>query len=274
VAVVWDVNCNEFELTATDPDGDRILATPMVDGPFKGNSAAFDVQTQPGEVLIADGGYTVNVLAVQNPVAGESPIPLVSQALPVFNPDSAAVRSCVGGCAKFSTTDLQSATDTGGAYQYAQVVLPLTEATPFWSQFRKYDESTGQWGRFVIDGRNDVKTALFESGIECPEPGSGAYDRPAFPRLPEKLRDGDNCVQITIEDGGPNDTSGLPGVPDGTVSDPGGVAEVAGQGIPSPATSGGGCTLNASMADNPLKGGAWWLLLAAISLLGLYRRRA
>lgn len=269
VVVVWDVNCNKFQLTTTDPDGDGILASQMVDGPFKGFNAAFDLNTVAGEPPIADGGYTVTIPTVQNPVDGESPLPLTTLPLPVFTADPDALRSCVGGCAKFSTTELRSGTDTAGAYQYTQVVLPLSETTPFWSLYRKYDEATNSWVPFVIDGRNNVLTAPLDPvSNECPEPGNGAYDRPFSGALADKLRENDWCVQLTIEDNGPNDAN--PAV--GTVDDPGGVAEVASGVLPSPSTSGGGCTIS-SNPDAPARDGTWWLVTGLLGWLGWRMRR-
>ena len=267
VVVVWDVGCNKFELTTTDPDGDGILSTPMVDGPFKGFNAAFDVKTQPGEPPIADGGYTVTVATAQNPVAGESPLPLTTQALPAFTADSAAVRSCVGGCYKFTTTDLLDGNDVAGAYKYAQVTLPLSEVTPFWSLYRKYDEATMTWGPFTINNRNNVLTAPLDQGTgECPEPGNGTYDRPSSGALTDKLRENDLCVQLTIEDNGPNDANPAAG----TVDDPGGVAQVPAGVLPKPESS-GGCTVAGSTVD-PAKGGAWWLVAGFLTWMGWKRR--
>jgi hypothetical protein len=267
VVVVWDVGCNKFELTTTDPDGDGILSTPMVDGPFKGFNAAFDVKTQAGEPPIADGGYTVTVATAQNPVAGASPLPLTTQALPAFTADSTAVRSCVGGCYKFTTTDLLDGNDAGGAYKYAQVTLPLSEATPFWSVYRKYDEATMTWGPFTTNNRNNVQTAPLDQGTgECPEPGNGTYDRPFSGALAGKLRENDMCVQLTIEDDGPNDANPAAG----TVDDPGGVAEVPAGVLPKPESS-GGCTVAGSTVD-PAKGGSWWMLAGFLTWMGWKRR--
>jgi len=270
VAVVWDVDCNKFQLTSSDPDGDGVLASRMVDGPFKGNNAAFDVSTQPGEPPIADGGYTATIAVAENTVSGESPIPLTLDPLPAFNPDPAAVTSCVGGCAKFTTTDLLDGMDAGGAYQYAQAVLPLTTTTPFWSLYRLYDEGTGTWGPFRIDNRNNVRTAPLEAvSGECPEPGNGDYDRPITGSLADKLRAGDWCVQLTIEDGGPNDADGMA---NGSVSDPGGVAEVPAVGLPATQTSGGGCSI-AGHRTTAADAGHWWLLAGLLGWLGLKRRK-
>ena len=50
---VWDVSGDVYTgltLTATDPDGDGILGTPQVDGPFMGISAAINLTADPAPV--------------------------------------------------------------------------------------------------------------------------------------------------------------------------------------------------------------------------------
>jgi hypothetical protein len=265
VAVVWDVGCKQYMLTTTDPDGDGILGSRMVDGPFKNWNAAFDLKTATGVTPIADGGFTTSVPAVQNPDGGKSPLPLtVDNAVPATE-NPAAVRSCVGGCFGFTTTQLQSGTDGAGAYQYARVVLPLSEAIPFWSQYFKYNNAA--WSRFVIDGRNNVMTAPMDAG-SCPEPG-GTYNQTQTGRIDDQLVYGDGCVQLTIEDGGPNDADGTV---DASVTDPGGVAEVPAAPLPSPKTS-GGCSLSSTQAG-AASGGAWWLLGGLLGWMGWKRRKS
>jgi MYXO-CTERM domain-containing protein len=164
---------------------------------------------------------------------------------------------------------LRSATDGAGSYQYAQVVLPLSEAIPFWSQYRKFDTISQTWGPYTIDSRNDVKTAPLDvSTGGCPEPGNGSYDRPITGALADKLREDDECVQLTIEDGGANDADGAV---NGSVSDPGGVAEVPGTPLPETATGGGGCSVTTGM-ENPGQHSEWWLLAGLLGFLGWKRR--
>ena len=67
----------------------------------------------------------------------------------------------------------------------------------------------------MIDGNNAVASAPGSNGV-CPPPGSVSYL--------VGLNQGDGCVQLTIEDGGPNDEDG---VANGAIVDPGGVAIVA-----------------------------------------------
>ncbi len=276
VVVVWDVDCGAQQLSTTDPDGDGILGTKMIDGPFIGFNAAFDMSatgTDPSGAdvpLIAEGGYLVSVPAYANPTPNGSPLPLDATAMSAsdFPTDSTATESCVGGCYSFETTGLIDAADGSGAYQYAQVVLPLTEPVPFWSVYRKFDPATNQWRPFVVDGRNDVKLAPFDDGL-CPEPGAGDYKVPdTNSQLAGKLQENTNCIQLTVEDNGPNDTN--PAV--GTVADPSGVAAVSAPPLPDPDTSGGGCTIG-----NPASVKAfneWWLIGGLLGWLGLTRRNS
>ncbi|UVW36299.1 hypothetical protein NYF23_06745 [SAR92 clade bacterium H455] len=92
------------------------------------------------------------------------------------------------------------------------LVLPLASGIPANSVFRKFiDENIG-WQDFVVDATNAISSAAASNGA-CPEPGSALYA--------SGLTIGDSCIQLFIEDGGPNDTDG---VADGTVTDPSGLA--------------------------------------------------
>jgi hypothetical protein len=64
----------------------------------------------------------------------------------------------------------------------------------------------------VVDTNNSVSSARGEPGV-CPAPGSSEYT--------SGLTAFNYCVQLTIEDGGPNDADG---VRDYVIRDPGGVA--------------------------------------------------
>lgn len=94
--------------------------------------------------------------------------------------------------------------------QSARVVVPLRRAIPDPSAYRKL--RTGLWRDFVIDIRNSISTAS-GSTEACPAPGD--------PQYVDGLNAGDDCIQLRIEDGGPNDADGLT---DGTIRDPGGLA--------------------------------------------------
>ena len=96
--------------------------------------------------------------------------------------------------------------------QSVNVVLPQREAIPSRAVYRKYVEGKG-WFNFVEDANNHLSSAKGEPGY-CPAPGSDAF-KPG-------LTEGDWCVQLTIKDGGPNDSDSKV---NGTVKDPGGIGQ-------------------------------------------------
>jgi VCBS repeat-containing protein len=110
----------------------------------------------------------------------------------------------VGGVFDFIIDDLST---VGASYS---VVLPQTEAIPNFAFYRKY--VGGNWVNFVIDDKNSVSSAEGESGY-CPPPEADEWQL--------GLAEGHWCVQLSIEDGGPNDDDGEA---NGTIVDPGGVA--------------------------------------------------
>lgn len=137
--------------------------------------------------------------------------------------------------------------------QSVSVVLPQAAAIPAQAVYRKYVAGQG-WQDFVLDARNTLASASSVDGT-CPAPGSRDYVY--------GLQPGSDCVQLTLEDGGPNDADGLR---NGIVLDPGGVGAPpvstgAGSATSSSAGGGGGCSLR--------QGGGFdsgWLLIA----LGLW----
>ena len=68
------------------------------------------------------------------------------------------------------------------------------------------------WQDFIVDEKNSLASAPGEKGI-CPPPNDSAYT--------SGLTSGHHCVQLRLEDGGPNDTDGTA---NGVITDPGGVA--------------------------------------------------
>jgi hypothetical protein len=129
------------------------------------------------------------------------------------------------------------------AGQSVDVVLPLQAAVPADAVYRKL--VNGLWQDFVVDANNRIASAPGAAGY-CPPPGDSAF----IPGLTE----GHWCVQLAIEDGGPNDADG---VANNSVADPGGIAVRLAQPVTVRVESGGGATTP-------------WLLL----LLGLLLWRA
>jgi VCBS repeat-containing protein len=89
----------------------------------------------------------------------------------------------------------------------ARIVIPLQSAIPKNAVYRKFNPSTG-WSNFVIDNNNSIASAVGDLGA-CPEPGSSAYHN--------GLQYLDNCIQLIIQDGGPNDTDNTV---NGVINDP------------------------------------------------------
>ncbi len=98
-----------------------------------------------------------------------------------------------GGYFDFEVTGLPN------AGQSINIVIPRLAPLPFNSVYRKYDATLG-WRDYVVDNRNAIYSALGSPG-ECPDPGNIQYTA--------GLSSGDYCVQLLIEDGGPNDTDGI-----------------------------------------------------------------
>jgi hypothetical protein len=121
--------------------------------------------------------------------------------------------------------------------QVSNIVIPQFAAIPANAIYRKL--TSGSWFQFVEDSNNKLWSAPGSEGF-CPPPGDAAY----VPGLVE----GSWCVQLSIQDGGPNDSDG---VADGNVSDPGGVTQAVSK---SASVSGGG-------------GSTDWLFLAMLGLL-------
>ncbi len=98
-----------------------------------------------------------------------------------------------------------------------------------------------QWKTFSEDSRNQLASAPGLLGV-CPPPGSAAYRA--------GLNEGDWCVQLTIEDGGANDTDGVENF---AISSTGGVGAVT---VVSATSRGGGGSMT-----------PWFLLLLLSAML-------
>ncbi|MGI2973022.1 MULTISPECIES: Ig-like domain-containing protein [Vibrio] len=111
----------------------------------------------------------------------------------------------IGGIFDFVVTNLPL---PGQSYQ---LVMPQRLPVPANAVYRKYNAEQG-WVDFIEDAQNTVSSSAGEAGY-CPPPGHSSWS--------QGLTEGDWCVQLTIEDGGPNDDDGLA---NGSVVDPGVVA--------------------------------------------------
>jgi hypothetical protein len=93
----------------------------------------------------------------------------------------------------------------------AVVVVPLPDNViiPAEASFRKYISNQG-WFDFIENGKNSLSSALLDNNNNCPTPQSTEYL--------SGLNLGHQCIQLIIEDGGPNDADGEI---NGQVEDPG-----------------------------------------------------
>ncbi|XBJ48367.1 Ig-like domain-containing protein [Shewanella sp. H8] len=112
--------------------------------------------------------------------------------------------SNLGGLFDFELTDLPKLGDS------VSIVIPQTLPVPTNAVYRKF--VSGSWQDFVSNDNNSVMSTEGNSGY-CPPPSAVEWQT--------GLNEGHWCVQLTIEDGGPNDDDGLA---NGTIVDPGGVA--------------------------------------------------
>ncbi len=110
----------------------------------------------------------------------------------------------VGGLFDFEIHGLPQPGDS------ALIVIPLRTAIPTAPDYRKM--MTTGWQYFIADANNRLASAQGDDG-SCPPPGSSAYLT--------GLTAGHKCIQLQLEDGGPNDADG---VADRVITDPGGVA--------------------------------------------------
>ncbi len=97
--------------------------------------------------------------------------------------------------------------------QSYRIVIPQRLPIPTGAVYRKYNQAEN-WHNFISDEKNKVYSTLGLMGY-CPAPGSDLWT--------EGLTAGNWCVQLLIEDGGPNDDDGLA---NGAIIDPSGVASL------------------------------------------------
>lgn len=109
-----------------------------------------------------------------------------------------------GGIFDFVIRDLPT------AGQSARVVIPQQAPIPANAVYRKFQN--GEWVNFVENADNTLHSAPGNPGY-CPPPGDDTW----MPGLVE----GYLCVQLSIQDGGPNDADG---VVNSAIADPGAVS--------------------------------------------------
>jgi hypothetical protein len=91
------------------------------------------------------------------------------------------------------------------------VIIPLNTGTviPSNAFYRKFNSRDG-WYTFVENAQNTILSSAFDDDGNCPEPNSSSYL--------SGLNTGDTCIQLVIQDGGPNDADLAT---NGIIKDPG-----------------------------------------------------
>ena len=191
-------------ITTKDSDGDGIvdyldtISASHILQQKQSISNAFLIQTEPGlKLSLGETAFKAN--NSQSMVTSEEVV------LYAFNGKTVLDEvENIGGYFDFIVSGLPI------AGQSVQVVLPQLAPLPKIPVYRKLTPSG--WKDFVKDEKNTIQSAAGSEGY-CPPPGDAAYQ--------PGLSEGRWCVQLTIQDGGPND---LDGVMNNSVSDPGGVS--------------------------------------------------
>jgi hypothetical protein len=200
------------DLGAADSDGDLVpddqegFADTDGDGIPDYQDAINECNVMPTELLgqdqfVAEGDPGVCLRL--GTVAAETDAGGLQIAKDAVQSDSVAVN--IGGIFDFIAYGLP---EQGKSYS---LVIPQRLPVPANAVYRKFNDVTG-WVDFVSNARNSVSSTAGERGF-CPPPGDAVWT--------EGLTEGHWCVQVTVEDGGPNDADGIA---NSAIVDPGGVA--------------------------------------------------
>lgn len=249
------------ELTAvdSDADGETDLAEGGGDSDADGIPDYLDPSGLAGNVLLQEpGSGNGYLLQTSSGLAlGLGDIALFSQRYGALISRGDILAYVAGGLG--GEADAESYPYEGGLFDFridgiarpgasVAVVIAQRQGVAPGSVYRKLT-ATG-WGEFVVDENNSIKSAPGAAGV-CPAPGDGAYT--------PGLSEGAWCVELTIEDGGPNDADGEANA---RIADPGGITSVPSDNSGKGSGGGGG-------AFNP-----WTtMLLVLVVLLTTARRR-
>ncbi|TMP45179.1 hypothetical protein CWB96_03920 [Pseudoalteromonas citrea] len=152
----------------------------------------------------------------------------------------------------FEIADIDEGTST-------RIVIPLSTSIPSNAQYRKYNAQLG-WYDFVEDANNQISSTKKVLG-RCPPIGHELYQ--------PGLHLDDECLQLTIEDGGANDDDGIA---NGIVVDPGVIAVRSETEGSDGATDGSGSDNTAEVTDKVSSGGSMFFVMVMMLLLALKRR--
>jgi hypothetical protein len=164
---------------------------------------------------VGDSGDVVQTSAGTTVVLGDTAFSSGNNEVGIDESDVGSVDAdwdYLGGLVDFKVSGAQA----GGTYN---VVIPLSGTVPAGAVLRKFMGDNIGWQDFVENATNAIHSAMATSGT-CPEPGSSAY-APGLPTADAMVPEQTICLELLIEDGGPND---MDGVANGTVVDPSGIA--------------------------------------------------
>ena len=165
------------------------------------NQSSFVLQTEVGlHLAMGSTAFATNTADV---VITESELDQFGQAANGVQKADTFIN--VGGIFDFIISGLSL------AGQSVDVVIPLKEVIPSDPLYRKFMTNTG-WFNFVVNQNNRVMSAPGIEGV-CPAPNDVSYVVGMIP--------GSWCIQLTLEDGGPNDADLQA---NGSIVDPSGVA--------------------------------------------------
>ena len=230
-SAVADLNANGID-DSIDSSSEPFVMQTAVDGTHMEVDPGFVLQL--GDTAVYAGGTGTVISSESLADFGDGGTPLTVD-------DSLSFE---GGLFDFVITGLS---EVG---QSVSVVIPQQSAIPANAEYRKLID--GDWQLYQEDNNNSIASAASDQGV-CPAAGSATYVG--------GLSEGDDCVRLTIEDGGPNDADGEA---NGVIRDPGGVTQGSAPAA-SPASSGGGSGSGGGGVVS------WLQLIALFSLFCAYR---
>lgn len=145
---------------------------------------------------------------------------------------------------------------TGLAGTTVSVVIQQSAPIPADATYRKF--INGAWIEFVPDIDNKVSSAVSAAGA-CPVVNDAVYDHT------NGLVEGDDCVQITILDGGPYDADATAT----NIADPSGVATAVQTQVDNRTSGTSGCSISNGQ-PKAIEHADWLLVAAFIGFLGVF----
>lgn len=200
--VVLAVRSSSVQLDSTDSDGDGIPDITEGWGDSGNGIPQYLARPMPRGVLPEDVDVTDKYL-----VEGDPNVHLRIGAYSQLSSRGARLTST--NVASFMTADAVinvggifdvEAVELGSTGTQVRVVIPQRQPIPSQPIYRLWDGAQAKWTTFVENGTNLLSSAPGEPGY-CPPAGSSAYS--------PGLTTGHLCVQVTLEDGGANDSDKL-----------------------------------------------------------------